>query len=230
MTPKDWMARVANRLTEQDGEVIPDRLLPPLVTHLTRRYSASLLTEQTADAVARMLSGFPSRDDLDACMENLPASMRAPEPASGEGKAIGIWKRLFDNRVASGTCTLQYLGMVRAHGAPEVWAHVLREHRDVVQGLAPQWLDDEEANDRAWWRERMAQILAHPHPSSRWVRLMETRAQVTQADSIPRPWLVAALDKRIAKAEAEGADTTLEVRPPRRLPQRPQDLMGMAAE
>lgn len=226
MTAKDWLNHIASLIAH-------DR--PGNRTHLVgyapmvqRDIPAEWLTEGTAATIAPDIRNRMQLPDLLALIRAKLGHMPARTGPKTSGKEMPtrdeIWIRLFDNRASEGAVTLQYLGMVRAHGSPEFWAHVLRKHADLVTSLQPEWAQEgAEAAERNWWRERVETIRKHPHPSVRWVRANETLAQVTQPDSERRPWLVNALERIIAVAEAQGADTSLEVAGPRRYPVREEE-------
>jgi hypothetical protein len=78
----------------------------------------------------------------------------------------------------------------------------------------------QEREDREWWEMHIADVAARRSPDERWLRGTEMNLQVNQPDSFPRPWIVPLLNRLIAEAAEEGADTTQQVRPPVRYPQK----------
>ena len=78
----------------------------------------------------------------------------------------------------------------------------------------------QDAEDRAWWEDHIAEVAARPNPDERWLRGMEMNLQVNQPDSAPRPWIVPLLNRLISEAAEDGADTTQNVRPAVPYPQK----------
>lgn len=222
MDLKTWIQHVASHMPVGGDAAKRARLMGTFLEHLRAKYPAAAFTLASAEHVGQQLEGFPTVAAIEEAMASVPRSLwgEAPEPDDENDLRIPAWKRTFERRIAKGGRLRDYLGVHKDHGPPEVWAWILREHADLVREHAPEWIaPDPDKEEKDWWRARILDMRAR-HPSVRWIWAMENMAQISQPDSYPKPWLVPALAKMIRQAEADGADTSLEVRPPRPYPRR----------
>lgn len=78
----------------------------------------------------------------------------------------------------------------------------------------------EDAEDRAWWEDRVARVRALANPTVRWREAMGMLAVLERPKAHPRPWLVRALTDLAEEAMHAGAEIDSDAipLPPRRAP------------